>query len=87
MKPKFPKYIVTDLDSIVKRLGPIISRLEIEFLDFKEFFQSELFRNSSGFLNVIFYLTVSDLKKTQKEIHQQFQRNPLILSRFILNEI
>ncbi|WP_061234461.1 GAF and HD-GYP domain-containing protein [Leptospira interrogans] len=86
MKPKFPKYIVTDLDSIVKRLGPIISRLEIEFLDFKEFFQSELFRNSSGFLNVIFYLTVSDLKKTQKEIHQQFQRNPLILSRFILNE-
>ncbi|EMO07158.1 GAF domain protein, partial [Leptospira interrogans serovar Icterohaemorrhagiae str. Verdun HP] len=77
---------VTDLDSIVKRLGPIISRLEIEFLDFKEFFQSELFRNSSGFLNVIFYLTVSDLKKTQKEIHQQFQRNPLILSRFILNE-
>ncbi|AAN50046.1 GAF and HD-GYP domain-containing protein [Leptospira interrogans] len=86
MKSKFPKYIVTDLDSIVKRLGPIISRLEIEFLDFKEFFQSELFRNSSGFLNVIFYLTVSDLKKTQKEIHQQFQRNPLILSRFILNE-
>ncbi|WP_426472945.1 GAF and HD-GYP domain-containing protein [Leptospira interrogans] len=86
MKPKFPKYIVTDLDSIVKRLGPIISRLEIEFLDFKEFFQSELFRNSSGFLNVIFYLTASDLKKTQKEIHQQFQRNPLILSRFILNE-
>ncbi|KAA1267630.1 GAF domain-containing protein [Leptospira interrogans] len=86
MKPKFPKYIVTDLDSIVKRLGPIISRLEIEFLDFKEFFQSELFRNSSGFLNVIFYLTVSDLKKTQKEIHKQFQRNPLILSRFILNE-
>ncbi|EMJ52036.1 GAF domain protein [Leptospira interrogans serovar Valbuzzi str. Duyster] len=86
MKPKFPKYIVTDLGSIVKRLDPIISRLEIEFLDFKEFFQSELFRNSSGFLNVIFYLTVSDLKKTQKEIHQQFQRNPLILSRFILNE-
>ncbi|EKP74643.1 GAF domain protein [Leptospira interrogans str. HAI1594] len=37
-------------------------------------------------MNVIFYLTVSDLKKTQKEIHQQFQRNPLILSRFILNE-
>ncbi|WP_017852575.1 GAF and HD-GYP domain-containing protein [Leptospira interrogans] len=86
MKPKFPKYIVTDLGSIVKRLGPIISRLGIEFLDFKEFFQSELFRNSSGFLNVIFYLTVSDLKKTQKEIHKQFQRNPLILSRFILNE-
>ncbi|EJO68691.1 HD domain-containing phosphohydrolase [Leptospira kirschneri] len=86
MKQKFPKYIVTDIDSIVKRLDPIASRLGIEFLDFKEFFQSELFRNSSGFLNVIFYLTVSDLKKTQKEIHKQFQRNPLILSRFILNE-
>ncbi|EKR73323.1 HD family phosphohydrolase [Leptospira noguchii] len=86
MKPKFPKYIVTDLGSIIKRLEPIANRLEVEFLDFKEFFQSELFRNSSGFLNIIFYLTVSDLKKTQKEIHKQFQRNPLILSRFILNE-
>ncbi|EMO40028.1 GAF domain-containing protein [Leptospira noguchii] len=86
MKPKFPKYIVTDLGSIIKRLDPIANRLEVEFLDFKEFFQSELFRNSSGFLNIIFYLTVSDLKKTQKEIHKQFQRNPLILSRFILNE-
>ncbi|EMI71712.1 GAF domain-containing protein [Leptospira noguchii] len=86
MKPKFPKYVVTDLGSIIKRLEPIANRLEVEFLDFKEFFQSELFRNSSGFLNIIFYLTVSDLKKTQKEIHKQFQRNPLILSRFILNE-
>ncbi|EKP74701.1 hypothetical protein LEP1GSC173_2151 [Leptospira interrogans str. HAI1594] len=49
MKPKFPKYIVTDLDSIVKRLGPIISRLEIEFLDFKEFFSLSYFEILVGF--------------------------------------
>ncbi|EMJ95742.1 HD domain-containing phosphohydrolase [Leptospira alstonii] len=86
MSQKFPKYIVTDFSSIVKRLDPIAHRLDVRFLDFKEFFQSESIRKSIGFLNIVFYLTVSNLKETQRKIHKQFQRNPLILSRFILNE-
>lgn len=86
MSQKFPKYIVTDSRSIAKRLDPVTLRLEVQFLSLKEFFESENIRDSIGFLNVIFYLTVSNLKETQREIHKQFQTNPLILSRFILND-
>ncbi|RHX80786.1 HD domain-containing phosphohydrolase [Leptospira yasudae] len=86
MSQKFPKYIVTDSRSIAKRLNPLALRLEVQFLDLSEFFQSENIRDSIGFLNVIFYLTIPKLIETQREIHKQFQSNPLILSRFILND-
>uniref|UniRef100_UPI0003749943 GAF domain-containing protein n=1 Tax=Leptospira santarosai TaxID=28183 RepID=UPI0003749943 len=86
MSQEFPKYIVTDFRSIVKKLDPIVLRLGIQFLNLKEFFQSGHILDSIGFLNVVFYLSASRLEETQREIHERFQKNPLILSRFILNE-
>ncbi|TGK31809.1 GAF domain-containing protein [Leptospira gomenensis] len=86
MSQKFPKYVVTDSRSLSRKLSPVSSRLELQFLDLKEFFDSESIKDSIGFLNVIFYLTIPVLNEFQRDIHRRFQSNPLILSRFILND-
>lgn len=74
MNQEFPKYVVTDFRSIVERLDPIVLRLGIQFLNLKEFIQSEHILNSIGFLNVVFYLSASRLKETQREVHERFQK-------------
>ncbi|PJZ69685.1 HD family phosphohydrolase [Leptospira perolatii] len=85
MESKFKQFIVSDSQSIERRLALLRNKTAPTMLLLDDFFQNSEIANTPQFVNIIFYISAPLLEKEHKKIREQLRLNPLILGRFVLN--